>query len=222
MSSTSLDDLLREIETEQGGDSTSPTQAHSAGLEDLSPHETPPVQPNSSPFLVPEMIGNVPQLTREMVGGGNVVSEQALAPESLSERQRRLPKISIHMVGSVLAVLVLVFGLGSSVLLSQQKQDVRQQAYEGTLSVEERERAGENAAEESTAEETTEQISEETSETSESIDETQAISQEEPAGQPASQPAAPWWQHPVAIAGGAVLLSAVLLLGVFFHWLFAV
>lgn len=197
MSSSSLDDILREIEAEQG----LPVPARdpvSEGAADLLAHSSPAPSRNSSPFLVPEMIGQVPQLTREMVGGGRAVSEQALVSEGLSARQQRLPKISLHMVGSVLAVFVLMIGLGSSVLLSQQQQDVRQQAFEGEMQV---------------------------------VEDGSTVSMEESEQSDSVQPAAtaqamveptPWWQSPYVIAGAAVILSGVLLLAAFFHWLFAV
>jgi len=197
MSSSSLDDILREIEAEQGLP-VPERDSVSQGTSDILAHSSSAPSRNSSPFLVPEMIGQVPQLTREMVGGGRAVSEQALVSEGLSARQQRLPKISLHMVGSVLAVFVLMIGFGSSVLLSQQQQDVRQQAYEGEMQV----------VEESSQSEM------ESGDTSESV-----IQQN---GLPELRPPTPWWQSPYVIAGAAVILSGVLLLAAFFHWLFAV
>lgn len=197
---SSLDDLLREIEAEQGG-SLPPAETDSAGLENLPTYESESHRPNSSPFLVPEMIGQVPQLTREMVGGGTVVSEQAITPQALSARQRALPKISLHMVGSVLAMLVLMIGLGSSVLLSQRTQDVRQQAYEGQGVVEQQ----------------TGNVPAELEGTSETTVETQG----ESVALALTEIAPPWWQQPIVIAGLAVVVSAALLLAAFFHWLFA-
>lgn len=50
----------------------------------------------------------------------------------LSARQRSLPRLPLAMYGAIAAVMFLVVGLGSTVLLSQQSQDIRQQAYEGS------------------------------------------------------------------------------------------
>lgn len=204
--STSLDELLREIESEQGKASPE-LRPNSAGLDTLPEYEAEKSTPNSSPFLVPEMIGQVPQLTREMIGGGAEVTEHGVAAPSLSARQRALPKISLHMVGSVLAVFVLMIGLGSSVLLSQRSQDVRQQAYEGQGVEQGSEAPGvieQDAAVQAPAE-NTDSIASETSVNSSSSSAPQLF-----------------WQQPIFIAGVAIVLSAALLLAAFFHWLFAV
>jgi len=199
MSSSSLDDILREIEAEQG--LPVPERAPvSQGAADIFAHSTQAPSRNSSPFIVPEMIGQVPQLTRDMVGGGRVVGEQALVPEGLTPRQQRLPKISLHMVGSVLAIFVLMIGLGSSVLLSQRQQDVRQQAYEGEMQM---------------VEESDQDALESGAETGLSDSALEAAAQ-------VVTDSLPWWQQPLVIAGAAVVLSGVLLLAAFFHWLFAV
>lgn len=199
---SSLDDILREIEAEQQAPSKE-LNPNSAGLENLPLYEAEKRTVNSSPYTAPDMIGQVPQLTREMVGGGSVVSEQALTPQSLTARQRALPKISLHMVGSIVAIMVLMVGLGSSVLLSQRSQDVRQQAYEGQVQ---------------------QQTVESSSEGSASKSETLIVERGEgvDAPVPGSSSAAAWWQRPVVIAGAAIVLSAALLLAAFFHWLFAI
>lgn len=56
-----------------------------------------------------------------------------LAESALSARQKRLPKLSLQMFGSLAAVFLLVVGAGSATVLTQQSQDVRQQASDGRL-----------------------------------------------------------------------------------------
>lgn len=51
----------------------------------------------------------------------------------LSQRQRALPKIDLTKMAGIVTVLFLVVGLGSATYLSQQEQDVRQQASDGRM-----------------------------------------------------------------------------------------
>jgi hypothetical protein len=200
---SSLDELLREIENESSV-STPELRPNSAGLDNLPEYEAEKSSSNSSPFLVPEMIGQVPQLTRDMIGGGAEVSENGISVQGLSARQRALPKISLHMVGSILAVFVLMIGLGSSVLLSQQPQDVRQQAYEGQGVEQTGEVAAPNELNETSQEAARDSVA------SEMIADSSSSSQ-----------AQPFWQQPIFIAGIAIVVSMGLLLVAFLHWLFA-
>ena len=52
--------------------------------------------------------------------------------EGLTPRQRKLPKLDLRMWSGVLVVFLLVAGVGSSTILTQRKQDIRQQAYNPT------------------------------------------------------------------------------------------
>lgn len=58
---------------------------------------------------------------------------QELWESRLTDRQRALPKISYQMLGGIVAILLLVFGVGSATVLTQQSQDIRNQAFEQTL-----------------------------------------------------------------------------------------
>ncbi len=52
----------------------------------------------------------------------------------LTKRQRALPKLNLaQTAGGLVAVLFLVMGVGSATYLTQQSQDVRQQASDGRL-----------------------------------------------------------------------------------------
>lgn len=73
-------------------------------------------------------------------------SEQALAQKAvtavqdrnelwesnLTPRQKALPKIPAQMLGGFVAIMILMVGIGSATLLTQQNQDLRQQASEGS------------------------------------------------------------------------------------------
>ncbi len=52
---------------------------------------------------------------------------------NLTPRQRALPRIPAQMLGGIVAIFVLFAGVGAATFLSQQNQDLRQQAYEDTL-----------------------------------------------------------------------------------------
>lgn len=58
---------------------------------------------------------------------------RALTQSNLTERQKALPKLELSkMVGAVLMAIVLTVAVSSSVYVTQQSQDLRQQAYEGS------------------------------------------------------------------------------------------
>jgi hypothetical protein len=212
--SPTLDDLLKQIEAENSQEMSldepdySPRQV-SAGLEDIAVHEVSPQTSSPSPLSMDMPGGGVPQLSRQFIGGGNTVNEQMIHPssEGLDARQRALPKLSYRMLGSIVAALVLTVGLSSAVYLSQQPQDVRQYAADPSARIDpeiEQFRA-----------DTTEQAGDEVMQEGDDIAARTSTAQ----GVPTSQP---WWQSPVLIAGTAILVSALLILAVFLHWLFAI
>lgn len=60
-------------------------------------------------------------------------AEILFAPNPLSKRQKKLPRINLTQMVGMVAVLFLVVGVGSATYLTQQSQDVRQQASDGRL-----------------------------------------------------------------------------------------
>lgn len=121
---SSLDNLLKQIETKnadrlqaQNAASTeTPAQPQPQRISielttpDVSATVTPRMQSNSSPREFNDMWDN-----------------------NLTPRQRALPKLSFQMLGGVVAIMILMVGVGSATLLTQQGQDIRQQASEGDL-----------------------------------------------------------------------------------------
>lgn len=99
----SLDALLAEIKSDHA----------------LSLAETEVVPPSATVVEV------VPEVTTRAETERNQLWESNLTP-----RQRALPKISLQMMSGLVAVMVLFAGVTAATLLTQQSQDIRQQAYE--------------------------------------------------------------------------------------------
>lgn len=225
--SPSLDDILKQIEMDaglqinsQGGDGNqSPI---SAGMTEVSAHESRPATPSPSPLQLDAATTGIPQISRQYLGGGAVVSDNVQVP-GLSARQKGLPKLSYRMLGSLAAVFVLVIGLGSAVLLTQQPQDVRQYAFDpaARLDPELQQYVAQGSGEEvEVPGETTQRPA-----VPDTTDTTDTSTTAETYVQAAPDPATttrPWWQNPLVLAGVSVVVSAGLILAVFLHWLFAV
>jgi hypothetical protein len=70
---------------------------------------------------------------------GELMTQQAteilfgMGSKPLSQRQKALPRIDLSKIAGMVAVLFLVVGVGSATYLTQQGQDVRQQASDGRL-----------------------------------------------------------------------------------------
>ncbi|MCD8484075.1 hypothetical protein LRY60_00435 [Candidatus Woesebacteria bacterium] len=116
----SLDELLKEIQEESshfpeissaGG--TGATRPVSAGMAHISAHVAP------APVATPQP---------DERAGATEIWENNLSP-----RQRVLPKLDLRVLGGMVAVFVLALGIGSTTMLVQQSQDLRQMAYEQTL-----------------------------------------------------------------------------------------
>lgn len=121
-SSASLDDILNQIEQ----DSISVPPLQSAGAVGAPIPATPSVGMQDISAHLTIDTGNPAAVSAASPG-------QELWESNLTERQRALPKLSLKMLGGVAAVFVLMLGLGSATFLSQQNQDLRQQAYVDTL-----------------------------------------------------------------------------------------
>ncbi len=251
MANPSLDDILKEIERDSLNEVSMndpvtgyipSAESKSAGMQEVAVHEEHQTQ--SSPSVMAEdfRADSIPQITRQFLGGGTVMNETSPVPglpTGLTARQKALPKLSFRMLGSLAAMFVLVIGLGSAVMLSQKPQDIRQYAYDPETRVDPAlepylNKQAETVETESLPADPTELADETTSEempadealTNEVPDDSQAVS-EPVANQAESLPAevpntSVWWQNPAWVAGGALILSAILILGVFLHWLFAV
>lgn len=124
----SLDDVLKDIERESipvppmksSGVMEGPVQHQaSIGMQDVSAHLTL----SGSDLLQQEVTPPAP--TQH--------SGAELWESNLTQRQRALPKLPLKMLGGVAALFIMVVGLGSATFLSQQNQDLRQQAYVDTL-----------------------------------------------------------------------------------------
>lgn len=61
-----------------------------------------------------------------------VQDRNELWESNLTPRQKALPKIPSQMLGGFVAIMILMVGIGSATLLTQQNQDLRQQASEGS------------------------------------------------------------------------------------------
>ncbi len=131
---SSLDTVLREIE----GDSTPYPRMDSAGAagwetplsagtDNLDVQLTPRLPAAPVPASLPTA-GPEPSEP-------SVTDTAHLLSSSLSERQRRLPKIDLRLVSGLVAILLLVVGVGSATVLTQQSQEIRQRAYEGAVVV---------------------------------------------------------------------------------------
>lgn len=211
MDNLSLDDLLKQIEEETmdvkiestGGESVIPKT--SSGMKEIGVHEEEMPTASPSPLNVDINASSIPQISRHYLGTGPVVSDNMQQPGGESSRQSSLPKLSYRMLGSLAAVLVLVAGLGTALVLSQQPQDLRQYASEQSGRID-------PELEPYLADGKTVQDlgSEQTGETSEAV-----VMDNQPNKYI-------WWQSPLIIAGAAVLISGLLITLVFLHWLFAV
>lgn len=230
MANPSLDELLKQIEQEAadelnvaslGGDEVEVKV--SAGMDAMNVHEEVARPASPSPLNVDFQASSIPQITRQYLGGGAVVSDNVQMP-GLTPRQKALPKLSFRMLGSIAAILVLVIGLGSAISLTQQSQDVRQYAYDPNTRVDPE--LQQYVADGETVEQpqvVTEGTGEETP-GQEMVDTNQAVGEKAVASADEVQvpTMTPWWQQPIVIAGAALVISALLILVVFLHWLFAV
>jgi hypothetical protein len=63
--------------------------------------------------------------------GQTVQERNPMWESNLTPQQRALPKISAQMMGGIVAVMVLFAGVGAATMLTQESQDIRQQASEG-------------------------------------------------------------------------------------------
>lgn len=121
--SSSLDDILKEIERDSisipqlssASPSTQPIVTPSIGMQDVTAHLAVDSGAPGAPV------------------GPSAQPGQDLWENNLTERQRSLPKLSLKMLGGIAVMFVLTLGLGSVTFLSQQNQDLRQQAYVDTL-----------------------------------------------------------------------------------------
>lgn len=211
MDNPSLDDLLKQIEQEtvdlpidSSGGGPVVVKA-SSGMKEVSVHEEELPTASPSPLNIDINASGIPQLSRQYIGAGPVVSDNMQMPDGEARRQSSMPKLSYRMLGSLAAVLVLVAGLGTALVLSQQPQDLRQYASDVPAQI--YSELEPYLADGQTAQEFVR-------ERSDSRSETLAM---------ATQPIKTiWWQNPLIIAGAAVLISGLLITLVFLHWLFAV
>lgn len=223
----SLDELLAEIERQTSLDNSllhsAGTSTHSqsspelsAGMQAIAALESSLVgstdrnKSSPSPVDVSPASGVV-QLGREMIGGGAPRQEQfgSVALENqATQRQRRLPKLSYRMLGSIAAMLVLAGGLGTALLLTQQNQDIRQYASDPQRQEVPSELQPFQTEEQASSDSSLEDVSreEESSSTNETI----------------NQESVRWYRQPVVVAVAAAVASVFILLLVFLHWLFAV
>lgn len=131
----SLDDVIKEIQRdstpfprmESAGAAGIPTPV-SAGASDLETHLA------ARPDVAPLMLAGEPAgvAARQET---NAADTAHLLSSGLSERQRKLPKIDYRMVGGLVAVLLLIVGVGSATLLTQESQELRQRAYQPIATV---------------------------------------------------------------------------------------
>jgi len=247
MTNPSLDDILKEIEQEsqreieaelgkwqaeekkevsQQSLTSSGTRQDlkppSAGMADVSAHEIKQDDASPSPLSHDVNLSGIPQLSRQMLAGSAVVSERASSGQVGSTAFRRnLPKLSYRMLGSIAAVLVLTVGLASAIWLSSQPQDLRQYAYEET------------ATEPAVIGQPISSGGADASQTAGDSDTVagEIVSDPNKPGQIAyvTQPEAGqlrdskvWWRNPWIVAGATIVVSGLLLLIVFLHWLFAI
>ena len=224
MANPSLDDVLKEIERDSLNDASSvglsiQDEPHSAGMREIAVHEEKQI--SASPSVMPEDFrsDSIPQITRQFLGGGAVMNQQNSTRSSsgLTPRQKALPKLSYRMLGSLAAMFILVIGLGSAVMLSQTPQDIRQYAYDPNARVDESLEPYLNKQTDTTEAQMPEdegtQIDAPTEMPGEQASDTIA---------PLGPPSTPIWKNPIVVAGAAVIMSGVLILFVFLHWLFAV
>lgn len=215
----SLDELLAQIEKQTGVDESgmssqgtpNTSRPVSKGMEVIDVFESSLVGQSSnrtspSPLHTESKTG-VKQLSRSMIGGGATTNESYGGATGLSMRQQRLPKLSYRMLGSIAAMLVMVLGLGSAVFLTQQSQDIRQYASDPSrqeIPQELRQYMADG-----------EQVP--------SPDSQQELPQQKPAVMQPQQEDAnlAWYKQPLVIVGLALVISALLVVGVFLHWLFA-
>jgi hypothetical protein len=109
-----LDQILKEIQRDSG-------PVGSAGAADIATHLS------ARPAAAPAIYTAVENSTRPANNAGDTAR---LLASGLTERQRRLPKIDFRMVGGVLAMLLLIIGVGTATVLTGQSQEIRQRAAE--------------------------------------------------------------------------------------------
>lgn len=116
-----LDKILREIQQD------SRQVPASAGAADIATHLTD--RPAAAPAIY------TPIETNTSRPANNAADTARLLASGLTERQRRLPKLDFRMVGGVMAILLLIVGVGTATVLTGQSQDIRQFASEARPTV---------------------------------------------------------------------------------------
>lgn len=125
----SLDDVIKEIQREStpfpkmesAGAAGGPTPV-SAGVSDLDTHLA--ARPDAAPLM---LSGEPAVASRQEI---NAADTAHLLSSGLSERQRRLPKLDYRMVGGLVAVLLLIVGVSTATILTQESQELRQRAFQ--------------------------------------------------------------------------------------------
>lgn len=140
MDSRTLDQILDEINQ---GQLSAPSV--SAGMHDVHAHVVPTATMSTSAPATTAYAGNpggyqaaaTDSVQRTLLGSQTTHNLNPDAPgvlkDELSDRQRRLPKLDLRVMGGALAVFVLVVGVGSATILSGQEQDVRNFASDGSF-----------------------------------------------------------------------------------------
>ncbi len=108
----SLDDVLREIAREK---------------EEQKRVASTPIEPATHAAIL-TLLGSIQEEKHHQSPGE---STSILTHSNLNERQKKLPTLSLRMIGSIAAMFVMIAGVGAATTLSQQSQDVRNQAYDG-------------------------------------------------------------------------------------------
>ncbi len=109
-----LDELLKDLQRER-------PSGNSSGVLELDTHLAD--RPTAAPMLYTPVESGSSRPTEPLSSTARVLAS------GLTERQRRLPKIDFRMVGGVLAVLVLIIGIGSATILTGESQELRQRAF---------------------------------------------------------------------------------------------
>lgn len=131
----SLDDVIKEIQREstpfprmESAGAAGVATPVSAGVSGLETHLA--ARPDAAPLMLAGEPAGV--AARQET---NAADTAHLLSSGLSERQRKLPKIDYRMVGGLVAVLLLIVGVGSATLLTQESQELRQRAYQPVATV---------------------------------------------------------------------------------------
>lgn len=119
----SLDELMSEIHNDS---------MHSLITEIQKPSGNPAVDAMTA-RLMTEIAAGPPPRDPEGELLTPTAKEILFPSRSLSERQKALPRINLTQMVGIVAMLFLVVGVGSATYLTQQSQDVRQQASDGRM-----------------------------------------------------------------------------------------